>query len=34
MERRRGQLVHRQKRPSDVLLQKLKPVGQMELFAV
>jgi excisionase family DNA binding protein len=33
MERRRGQLVRGQKRSPEVLLQKLKPVGQMELFA-
>jgi hypothetical protein len=33
MERRRGQLVHRQKRSSEVLLQKLKSLGQLELFA-
>ena len=33
MERRRGQLVHCQKRSSEVLLQKLKPVEQLELFA-
>jgi len=32
VERRRGQLVHRQKRPSNVLLKKLKSVGQIELF--
>ena len=34
VERRRRQLVHRPKRPHDVLLQKLKPVDQLELFAV
>jgi excisionase family DNA binding protein len=32
MERRRGQLVHRARRSQKVLLEKLKPVGQMELF--
>ena len=33
MERRRGQLVHRARRPHDVLLKKLKSVVQLELFA-
>ena len=33
MEGRRGQLVHRKKRSPKVLLPKLKPVEQLELFA-
>jgi excisionase family DNA binding protein len=33
MARRRGQLVHCKKRSSEVLLQKLKSLGQLDLFA-
>lgn len=33
VERRRGKLVRRQKRPFNFLLQKLKSLGQLELFA-
>ena len=33
MERRRGQLVHRTKRHQGVLLEKLKPLTQLDLFS-